>query len=125
MVLPSEEEGVLAGLKPKNIPIKRLTINPEKVRDRLVASLVRDPSLVIPLMGITLTFSVLAVSVRHKSARCNRELTWCTTMCWSLMSADETSSHHRYSQCEPTKPGGALEVVLSPSISVKLFLCHY
>lgn len=32
MVLPSEEEGVLAGLKPKNIPIKRLTINPEKVR---------------------------------------------------------------------------------------------
>lgn len=32
MVLPSEEEGVLAGLKPKNIPIKRLTINPEKVK---------------------------------------------------------------------------------------------
>eukprot|EP00752_Nemacystus_decipiens_P011873 g10530.t1 len=32
MVLPSEEEGVLAGLQPKNIPIKRLTINPEKVR---------------------------------------------------------------------------------------------
>ncbi|CAM9134160.1 unnamed protein product [Ectocarpus fasciculatus] len=32
MMLPSEEEGVLAGLKPNNIPIKRLTINPEKVR---------------------------------------------------------------------------------------------
>lgn len=32
MLLPSEEEGVLAGLKPKNIPIKKLTINPEKVR---------------------------------------------------------------------------------------------
>ncbi|CAM9945511.1 unnamed protein product [Scytosiphon promiscuus] len=32
MVLPSEEEAVLAGLKPKNIPIKKLTINPEKVR---------------------------------------------------------------------------------------------
>lgn len=31
MLLPSEEEGVLAGLKPKNIPIKKLTINPEKV----------------------------------------------------------------------------------------------
>lgn len=33
MMLPSEEEGVLAGLKPKNIPIKKLTINPEKVGD--------------------------------------------------------------------------------------------
>lgn len=31
MLLPSEEEGVLATLKPKNIPIKKLTINPEKV----------------------------------------------------------------------------------------------
>lgn len=32
MLLPSEEEGVLARLKPKNIPIKKLTINPDKVR---------------------------------------------------------------------------------------------
>lgn len=31
MLVPSEEEGVLAALKPKNIPIKKLTINPEKV----------------------------------------------------------------------------------------------
>lgn len=37
MVLPSEEEGILAGLKPKNIPVKRLTINPEKVGDSLLA----------------------------------------------------------------------------------------
>lgn len=32
MLLPSEEEGMLATLMPKNIPVKRLTINPEKVR---------------------------------------------------------------------------------------------
>ena len=35
MLLPSEEEGVLARLKPKNIPIKKLTINPDKVGDWL------------------------------------------------------------------------------------------
>lgn len=32
LLLPSEEEGVVAALKPKNIPMKKLTINPEKVR---------------------------------------------------------------------------------------------
>eukprot|EP00904_Undaria_pinnatifida_P012187 jgi/Undpi1/8099/HiC_scaffold_24.g10571.m1 len=32
MLLPSEEEGMLSRLKPKNIPIKKLTINPDKVR---------------------------------------------------------------------------------------------
>lgn len=31
LLLPSEEEGVVAALKPKNIPMKKLTINPEKV----------------------------------------------------------------------------------------------
>lgn len=32
VVVPSEEEGIMACLTPKNIPIKRLTINPDKVR---------------------------------------------------------------------------------------------
>lgn len=58
MVLPSEEEGVLAGLKPKNIPIKRLTINPEKVKCdviRRVVTLVVGPSSVVPLKEHTVT----------------------------------------------------------------------
>ncbi|CAM9119818.1 unnamed protein product, partial [Discosporangium mesarthrocarpum] len=32
ILLPSEEEGMLAALAPKHIPIKKLTINPDKVR---------------------------------------------------------------------------------------------
>lgn len=67
MVLPSEEEGVLAGLKPKNIPVKRLTINPEKVCDCVtvcLAALVRDPCWATPFMGVTLICRCLLLKVR-------------------------------------------------------------
>lgn len=42
MLLPSEEEGVLARLKPKNIPIKKLTINPDKVGGLMFICLLRQ-----------------------------------------------------------------------------------